>query len=88
MPLILNFATPLLNLGDSLRRGAVMKQDQDSVDGVMPAANDKGDGVKTARIDEAVLRIARLIGRQMAREQFEHASPANDNESTEKEIPR
>lgn len=79
MPLILNLAMPLLNLGDSLRRGAVMKQDQDSADGVIPAANDNGDGKKTARIDEAVLRIARLIGRQMAREQFEHSSPANDN---------
>ena len=79
MPLILTLATPLLNLGDSLRRGAVMKQDQDSADGVIPAANDNGDGKKTARVDEAVLRIARLIGRQMAREQFEHSSPANDN---------
>ncbi len=84
MPLILNLAMPLLNLGDSLRRGAVMKQDQDSADGVMPAANDNGDGMKTARIDEAVLRIARLIGRQMAREQFEHASPANDNSPPER----
>ena len=80
MPLILTLATPLLNLGDSLRRGAVMNQDQDSADGVMSAANDNGDGMKTARIDEAVLRIARLIGRQMAREQFEHSFPANDNQ--------
>jgi hypothetical protein len=53
----------------------------------MSAANDNGDGGKATRIDETILRIARLIGRQMAREQFEHASPANDNESTEKEIP-
>ena len=79
MPLTLNFAMPLLNLGDSLGRGAVMIQDEDCADGVMPAANDKADGMKTARIDEAVLRIARLIGRQMAREQFKRASPANDN---------
>jgi len=46
----------------------------------MLAANDNGDSMKTARIDEAVLRIARLIGRQMAREQFEHSFPANDNQ--------
>ena len=65
-----------------------MIQDEDCAGGVMPAANDNGDGEKAALIDDAVLRIARLIGRQMAREQFEHASPANDNESTEKEIPR
>jgi hypothetical protein len=79
MPLILNFTMPPLNLGDSLGYGAVMNQDQNNADGVIPAANDNGDGVKTARIDDAVLRIARLIGRQMAREQFEHSSPSNDN---------
>ena len=85
--MILNLAMPLLNLGDSLRRGAAMIQDEECAGGVMLAANDNGDGGKAARIDEAILRIARLIGRQIAREQFEHASPANDNESTEKEIP-
>ena len=79
MPLILNFAMPLLNLGDSLGRGAVMIQDQNCAGGVMPAANDNCDGEKAVRIDEAVLRIARLIGRQMAREQFERACPTNDN---------
>ena len=79
MPLIPNFTMPPLNLGDSLGYGAVMNQDQNNADGVLPAANDNGDGVKAARIDDAVLRIARLIGRQMAREQFEHSSPANDN---------
>jgi hypothetical protein len=79
MPLILNLAMPLLNVGDSLDRGAVMIRDQDCADGVMPAANDNGDMEKAVRIDEAVLRIAKLIGRQMAREQFERASPANDN---------
>ena len=87
MPLILNLAMPLLNLGDFLRRGAAMIEDEDCAGGVMPAANENCDGGKEARMDEAVLRIARLIGRQIAREQFEHASPANDNESTEKEIP-
>ncbi len=56
-----------------------MIQDEDWANGVTPAANDNGDGEKAVRIEEAVLRIARLIGRQMAREQFQHASPANDN---------
>ncbi len=56
-----------------------MIRDEDRTGGVMPAANDNGDGEKAVRIDEAVLRIARLIGRQMAQEQFKHASPANDN---------
>jgi hypothetical protein len=85
MPLFLNFAMPLLNLGDSLGRGAVMIQDEDCADGVMPAANDNGDGEKAIRLDEAALRIARLIGRQMAREQFEHFSPANDNRPHERQ---
>jgi hypothetical protein len=85
MPLILNFAMPLLNIGDSLGRGAVMIQDEDCADGVMPAANDNGDGKKAIRLDEAALRIARLIGRQMAREQFEHFSPANDNRPHERQ---
>ena len=44
-------------------------------------ANDNAGITASARIDEAVLRFARLIGRQMAREQFQRASPANDNES-------
>jgi hypothetical protein len=44
-----------------------------------PAANDNGDAEVLPRIDAAVLRIARLIGRQMAREEFERLSAANDN---------
>jgi hypothetical protein len=36
-----------------------------------PAANDNGNGDTSVRIDAAVLTIARLIGRQMAREAFE-----------------
>lgn len=43
------------------------------------AANDNGDGRASYRIDAAVLRIARLIGRQMAREEFERRQPTNDN---------
>ena len=42
-----------------------------------PAANDKGG--PEARIDAAVMRLARLLGRQIAREQFEALHAANDN---------
>jgi hypothetical protein len=45
-----------------------------------PAANDNGSATTRAEIDAAVLRIARLIGRQMAREEFERQCAANDNE--------
>jgi len=42
------------------------------------AAND--DGTAAAKIDAAVLRIARLLGRQIAREELEWRSVANDNQ--------
>ena len=48
-----------------------------------PAANDNGNAEARLRIDAAVLRIARLIGRQMAREAFERLSAANDNRPPE-----
>lgn len=41
------------------------------------AVND--NGTAKARIDAAVLTIARLIGRQIAREEFERLSATNDN---------
>ncbi len=49
-------------------------------DSVSAAANDETAEAR-ARVGAVVLRIARLIGRQMAREAFEAASPANDNEA-------
>ncbi len=49
-----------------------------------PAANDNGNGDTSVRIDAAVLTIARLIGRQMAREAFEGLTAANDNEPPER----
>jgi len=49
-----------------------------------PAANDNGNAEARPRIDAAVLRIARLIGRQMAREEFERLSAANDNRPPER----
>ncbi|RWL74520.1 MAG: hypothetical protein EOR67_31415 [Mesorhizobium sp.] len=43
-------------------------------------ANDNGDlRCPTARLDRVVLDIARLIGRQLAREAFEVGQVANDN---------
>lgn len=41
------------------------------------AANDN-DGVE-ARVDAAVTVLARLLGRQIAREQFDRLCTANDN---------
>jgi hypothetical protein len=46
---------------------------------ILPEANDNGPGQAGCRIDAAVLRIAPLIGRQMAREEFERLTAANDN---------
>ena len=42
------------------------------------AANDNGSA--EARVQSAVLTLARLLGRQIAREQFERRDCANDNE--------
>lgn len=44
------------------------------------AANDSG--AARLRVDTAVLRIARLIGRQIAREEFERLNAANDNQAS------
>ena len=50
-----------------------------------PAANDNPGsragtgGGPEARIDAAVMRLARLLGRQIAREQFRQSEAANDN---------
>ncbi|MEZ5786466.1 MAG: hypothetical protein R3D62_08350 [Xanthobacteraceae bacterium] len=52
--------------------------------GLPPAANDNGNGAASGHIDAAVLTIARLIGRQMAREAFERLKAANDNDSAER----
>ena len=47
------------------------------------AANDNGHGELRPRIDAALIRIAQLIGRQIAREDFERQAAANDNSSPE-----
>ncbi|MBV9287916.1 MAG: hypothetical protein JO288_08845 [Hyphomicrobiales bacterium] len=58
-----------------------MIEDEDHMadDEQSSAANDNGNGDSRVRIDAAVLMIARLIGRQMAREAFEQKA-ANDND--------
>jgi hypothetical protein len=58
-------------------------EDRAADDAQPPAANDNGNGEARPRIDAALLRIARLIGRQMAREEFERLSAANDNRPPE-----
>ncbi len=59
-------------------------EDRAADDTPPPAANDNGNGDAQVRIDAAVLTIARLIGRQMAREAFERLKAANDNEPPER----
>jgi hypothetical protein len=63
-----------------------MIEDEDrATDDVQPsAANDNGKGEARPRIDAAVLRIARLIGRQIAREEFARQTAANDNRPPER----
>ena len=58
--------------------------DRPADDGQPPAANDNGNAEARPRINAAVLRIARLIGRQMARERFERLIAANDNSPPER----
>lgn len=58
--------------------------DHPADDGPPLAANDNGNAEGRARVDAAVLRIARLIGRQMARERFERMIAANDNRPPER----
>ncbi|MDE0539139.1 MAG: hypothetical protein OXH94_10490 [Rhodospirillales bacterium] len=43
------------------------------------AANDNPGSEAEARIDSAVVTLARLIGRRIAREHFEATRAANDN---------
>ena len=63
-----------------------MIEDEDCAadDGSPPATNDNGNSAASGRIDAAALTIARLIGRQMAREAFERLKAANDNDPPER----
>jgi hypothetical protein len=58
-------------------------EDRAADDTPPPAANDNGNEDTWVRIDAAALTIARLIGRQMAREAFERLEAANDNDPSE-----
>lgn len=50
-------------------------------DNCPPDGQDTGRGADaSARVDAVVLTIARLIGRQIAREHFEALQAANDNQ--------
>ena len=44
-----------------------------------PRAATNDNGGPEARIDDAVMRLAPLLGRQIAREQFRQPQAANDN---------
>jgi hypothetical protein len=52
-------------------------------DGITPANDNNGaaDDARHQKIDRAVLTIACIIGRRIAREQFETRHAANDNGS-------
>lgn len=62
-----------------------MENDNDRDSGRIVPANDNDDaggepGAQTwLRIDQAALTLARIIGRRMAREDFERLTAANDN---------
>lgn len=64
--------------------------DEGKLPGIEEPANDnrlpdgqesEGKAVASGKLDAAVLSIARLIGRQMAREDFAARIAANDNRS-------
>ena len=56
-----------------------MPESEDRGNAVMrgAAANDNGEA--EARVDTAVLTLARLIGRRIAREELDRLDAANDN---------
>ena len=76
-----------------------MENESDTESGrIVPAndnndASDQPDAGMWQRVDRAVLTLARIIGRRMAREDFERLHAANDNrpvvsEGTEDEADR
>lgn len=55
----------------------------------LEAANDNAPTVSVEKVDAAVMKLARLLGRQIAREQVEAAmAAANDNEREDDNRPR
>jgi hypothetical protein len=68
-----------------LRTGDGMENESDRESGGIVPANDNDDASSLPdagtwqRIDHAALTLARIIGRRMAREDFERLHAANDN---------
>jgi hypothetical protein len=61
-----------------------MAKDENHSPPLRVAANDDDDDAQPfdqAKFDDAVIAVARLIGRQMAREAFERRIAANDNQT-------
>ena len=58
--------------------GAANDNPASGAPGSGPGQAGAGSGAE-ARIDTAVMTLARLLGRQIAREEFERSRPANDN---------
>lgn len=64
--------------------GPVMERDDAPAPQPLAGANDNlRPPIPSAQVDAALKRIARLIGRQMAREAFQARQAANDNEKEE-----
>jgi hypothetical protein len=58
-----------------------MEKDDTLLPPRLTAANDgEPPSISTAKVDAALIRIARLIGRQIARETYEARPAANDND--------
>jgi hypothetical protein len=58
-----------------------MEKDDALVPARLTAANDsEPPSISTKKVDAALIRIARLIGRQIAREAFDARQAANDND--------
>lgn len=66
--------------------GAAMIEDEHrAIDAPLQmAANDGDNGGPRARVNAAALTIARLIGRQIAREALEQLEAQNDNDPPER----
>ena len=63
---------------------AVIEDEHRAVDAPPPVANDDDHGGPRARVNAAAMTIARLIGRQMAREALEQLDAQNDNDPPER----
>jgi hypothetical protein len=80
MPLTTIFASVHGRLGGFRRQGSTMAKDDNHPPAPSAAANDNdAPPFDPPKFDIAIVRIARLIGRQMAREAFQASHAANDN---------